>query len=96
VRYAGILPAWCVLELETRNSKLQTDEIIDRAKRVKLLLMDCDGVITDGRIWLTPDGDEQKAFHARDGPGNFRLAPRRLAERNYLRTRIQFSRTPGA
>jgi len=69
VRYAGILPAWCVLELETRNSKLQTDEIIDRAKRVKLLLMDCDGVITDGRIWLTPDGDEQKAFHARDGQG---------------------------
>ena len=69
MRYAGILPAWCVLEPETRNSKLETDEIIDRAKRVKLLLMDCDGVITDGRIWLTPDGDEQKAFHARDGQG---------------------------
>src|SRR2546423_342335 len=31
--------------------------------------MDCDGVLTDGRIWLTPEGDEQKAFHARDGQG---------------------------
>ncbi len=40
-----------------------------RLKRVKLLLMDCDGVMTDGRIWLTADGDEQKTFHVRDGQG---------------------------
>ena len=40
-----------------------------RAAQIKLLLMDCDGVMTDARIWLTPDGDEQKAFHARDGQG---------------------------
>ena len=26
-------------------------------------------MLTDGRLWLTPDGDEQKAFHARDGQG---------------------------
>lgn len=44
-------------------------EIIERAKRLKLLLMDCDGVLTDGRIWLTADGEEQKAFHVRDGQG---------------------------
>ena len=31
--------------------------------------MDCDGVLTDGRIWLTADGEEQKAFHVRDGQG---------------------------
>ncbi len=31
--------------------------------------MDCDGVLTDGRIWLTADGDEQKTFHVRDGQG---------------------------
>jgi len=48
--------------------KLET-EVIERARRIKLLLMDCDGVLTDGRIWLTNDGDEQKAFHARDGQG---------------------------
>jgi 3-deoxy-D-manno-octulosonate 8-phosphate phosphatase (KDO 8-P phosphatase) len=44
-------------------------EILERARRVKLLLMDCDGVLTDARLWLTRDGDEQKAFHARDGQG---------------------------
>ncbi len=40
-----------------------------RAARVKLLVLDCDGVLTDGRITLLPDGDEQKSFHTRDGHG---------------------------
>lgn len=40
-----------------------------RASRVKLLLMDCDGVLTDGRITLLADGEEQKSFHTRDGQG---------------------------
>lgn len=31
--------------------------------------MDCDGVLTDGRITLLPNGDEQKTFHTRDGHG---------------------------
>jgi 3-deoxy-D-manno-octulosonate 8-phosphate phosphatase (KDO 8-P phosphatase) len=39
-----------------------------RASRIKLLLMDCDGVLTDGRIWIV-DGDDQKAFNTRDGLG---------------------------
>ena len=54
---------------EIETAKTETDEIIRRATRIKLLLMDCDGVMTDARIWLPPDGDEQKAFHARDGQG---------------------------
>jgi 3-deoxy-D-manno-octulosonate 8-phosphate phosphatase (KDO 8-P phosphatase) len=44
-------------------------EIEKRASRVKLLLMDCDGVLTDGRITLVSDNDEQKSFHTRDGHG---------------------------
>jgi 3-deoxy-D-manno-octulosonate 8-phosphate phosphatase (KDO 8-P phosphatase) len=56
------------LELGTWNLKLGP-QILERARHIKLLLMDCDGVMTDGRLWLTPDGDEQKAFHARDGQG---------------------------
>ena len=44
-------------------------EIERRAARLKLLLMDCDGVLTDGRITLLEDGDEQKSFHTRDGHG---------------------------
>jgi 3-deoxy-D-manno-octulosonate 8-phosphate phosphatase (KDO 8-P phosphatase) len=57
------------LKPESQNSELQTEDVLQRARRIKLLLMDCDGVLTDARIWLTPDGDEQKAFHARDGQG---------------------------
>jgi 3-deoxy-D-manno-octulosonate 8-phosphate phosphatase (KDO 8-P phosphatase) len=44
-------------------------DILKRATRVKLLLMDCDGVLTDGRIWILENGEDQKAFHTRDGLG---------------------------
>ncbi len=40
-----------------------------RASRIKLLLMDCDGVLTDGRLMLLENGDEQKLFNVRDGQG---------------------------
>src|SRR5690349_24664279 len=41
----------------------------ERAARIKLRLMDCDGVLPDGRIWLFENGEEQKGFHTRDGLG---------------------------
>ena len=44
-------------------------EIERRAARIKLVLMDCDGVLTDGRITLLDKGDEEKSFHTRDGHG---------------------------
>lgn len=47
----------------------ETTEIERRAARIRLLLMDCDGVLTDGRITLLDDGDEEKSFHTRDGHG---------------------------
>ena len=37
--------------------------------RIELLVLDVDGVLTDGRIMLTGDGDEVKTFHVRDGSG---------------------------
>ncbi|MFO0585756.1 MAG: hypothetical protein U0229_26030 [Anaeromyxobacter sp.] len=40
-----------------------------RAARVKLVLLDVDGVLTDGRIWYGPDGEALKAFDVRDGHG---------------------------
>ena len=45
------------------------DEIIRRAKKIKLLLMDCDGVLTDGRLYFSENGEEIKVFHVRDGQG---------------------------
>ena len=38
-----------------------------RARRVRLLVCDVDGVLTDGRMVLSERGDELKAFHTRDG-----------------------------
>src|SRR5215203_712297 len=48
---------------------MNPSDIQERAARIKLLLMDCDGVLTDGRIWVFEGGDDQKAFHTRDGLG---------------------------
>jgi 3-deoxy-D-manno-octulosonate 8-phosphate phosphatase (KDO 8-P phosphatase) len=48
---------------------MDQSELQQRASRVKLLLMDCDGVLTDGRIWIIENGEDQKAFHTRDGLG---------------------------
>ena len=44
-----------------------TPDIVERARRIKLLILDCDGVLTDGRIIMLPDGDETKAFDVKDG-----------------------------
>ena len=40
-----------------------------KAARVKLLLFDVDGVLTDGKILLHPDGTESKQFDIKDGTG---------------------------
>ncbi len=40
-----------------------------KAKQIQLLLLDVDGVMTDGRIILDNQGLETKAFHVRDGRG---------------------------
>ena len=65
-------------------------EVERRAARVRLLLLDCDGVLTDGRITLDADGDEQKSFHTRDGHGLV------LLHRAGLQSGIISGRTSGA
>lgn len=45
----------------------------ERLAAVRLLALDVDGVLTDGRIWLLDDGHEAKAFHIHDGHGLKRL-----------------------
>ncbi len=39
------------------------------APKIKLLLMDCDGVLTDGRLYFSAAGEAMKVFHVRDGQG---------------------------
>jgi len=43
------------------------DNIAERARKIRLLMLDCDGVLTDGRIIMLPGGDETKAFDVKDG-----------------------------
>ncbi len=54
-----------------KNSKLKKtpQSIGKKAGKIKLLLLDVDGVMTDGRIILDNQGNELKAFHVRDGHG---------------------------
>jgi len=39
----------------------------ERCRRIRLILSDVDGVMTDGTVLLMPDGSEAKCFHIRDG-----------------------------
>lgn len=48
---------------------LQDPRLVDRLRRIRLLALDVDGVLTDGRIILSPAGEETKVFNARDGAG---------------------------
>ena len=41
--------------------------IHERAARVRLLLFDVDGVLTNGVVYMHADGSESKGFHIRDG-----------------------------
>lgn len=44
-------------------------EQLDKIKQLKLLILDVDGVLTDGRLFFDNNGKEYKCFHARDGHG---------------------------
>lgn len=46
-----------------------TNEVFSKARNIKLLICDIDGVFSDGRIYLGNDGEELKAFHTKDGFG---------------------------
>lgn len=37
--------------------------------KIKLIVLDVDGVLTDGRLFIGSDGEEYKAFHTQDGMG---------------------------
>ena len=46
-----------------------SDELLERAKPVKLAVFDVDGVLTDGRLFFLEDGSEFKTFNTLDGQG---------------------------
>lgn len=44
-------------------------DILNKAKKIKLLVFDVDGVLTDGSLIMGDDGEEYKAFFSKDGLG---------------------------
>lgn len=61
---------------------MKSEALADRCRRLKLVLSDVDGVMTDGKVLFLPGGGEARAFHVRDGLGVV------LAHRAGLRTGI--------
>ncbi len=51
------------------SKALSPEDITARAARVRLLVLDVDGVMTDGQLYFTSHGDEIKAFSTLDGQG---------------------------
>lgn len=46
-----------------------TQDAIERARAVKLVIFDVDGIMTDGTLYLADDGQEYKGFNSLDGHG---------------------------
>lgn len=44
-------------------------QLQQKAAQIKLLILDVDGVLTNGTFWLGPNGEEYKSFHTHDGYG---------------------------
>lgn len=64
-------------------------EALDRARQVKLIIFDVDGVLTDGRLQIGENGEIFKSFHSRDGFGIT------LAQACGIKTAIITGRTSG-
>jgi 3-deoxy-D-manno-octulosonate 8-phosphate phosphatase (KDO 8-P phosphatase) len=44
-------------------------DVLARAAKIRLVVFDVDGTLTDGRLWYAEDGHETKVFHVHDGLG---------------------------
>lgn len=56
-----------------RVVKLENDELAARARRIALVIADCDGVLTDNGVYYGEHGEVLKRFSIRDGMGVERL-----------------------
>ncbi|HEY4644624.1 MAG TPA: HAD hydrolase family protein [Bacteroidota bacterium] len=58
------------------KSSLGKKQLFARAKRIRLVLTDVDGVLTDGGVYYSVSGEEMKRYSIRDGMGVVRLQER--------------------
>lgn len=48
---------------------MNLEDCRQRAEKIRMILMDVDGTLTDGSLLLLPDGEELKSYHVLDGLG---------------------------
>lgn len=51
------------------RARVSPQALVARASRIRLVLLDVDGVLTDGRLYYGPEGEVMKAFDVKDGHG---------------------------
>ena len=69
-KYETLLQAKSLKELEEKLTAIKKEYIgenIPDLSKVKMLLTDCDGCLTDGGMYYAEEGDELKKFNTRDG-----------------------------
>ena len=71
----------------TTAETISNQKLVSRAKAIRLLLLDVDGVLTDGRLYYGNNGEELKAFNIQDGLGI------KLLQRNGVKVGIITSRS---
>jgi 3-deoxy-D-manno-octulosonate 8-phosphate phosphatase (KDO 8-P phosphatase) len=59
-----------VIDIELKNRNI---DLAERARKIKLVLTDCDGVLTDTGVYYSPEGETMKRYSIRDGMGVERL-----------------------
>lgn len=63
---------WIIIEqllLKNSKSKSNIQTLKEKLQRIKLVALDCDGVLTDGGMYYSDDGTELKKFNTKDGMG---------------------------
>ncbi len=89
-RYPGDCEFIAALQARAREKDAATGKALQRARQIRLLLLDVDGVLTDGSLIYLDDGRECKVFNSRDG---FGLT---LLHKAGIQTGIITARTGGA
>lgn len=51
------------------RARISPQALVAKAARIRLVLLDVDGVLTDGRLYYGPEGEALKAFDVKDGHG---------------------------
>lgn len=62
---------WDVVDLwlSARSKEGEKQSLNEKCSRIKMFIMDCDGVLTDAGMYYTHEGNELKKFSTRDGMG---------------------------